>query len=91
MLNNKIVATVAGSLALGLASTAVAGEYPEREGFEANGVEVVERDAQGKATKVRVNGEIIDVCMSEEQDGCIQPRAAGLGWGDMPLSYYPGG
>lgn len=49
---------------------------------------VVERNAKGKATKVRIGGEIIDVCMNDRQDQCINPRAAKLGWGDRPLETY---
>lgn len=58
--------------------------------WKANSPEVVERSPQGKVTKVRVDGKIYEVCESEEQDSCIQPRAAGLGRGDIPLSYWPG-
>ena len=51
---------------------------------------VVERTADGKATKVSIEGKVYDVCMSEAQDSCINPRAAGLNWGDRPLGYWPG-
>ena len=51
---------------------------------------VVERNTQGKATKVRVEGTVYDVCMKDDQDGCINPRAAGLDWGNRPLDYWPG-
>ena len=27
---------------------------------------------------------------TEAQDACIQPRAAGLNWGDVPLNHWPG-
>ena len=30
------------------------------------------------------------VCQGEEQDGCIQPREAGLNYGNRPLDYWPG-
>ncbi|GMN03624.1 hypothetical protein [Erythrobacter sp. MTPC3] len=51
---------------------------------------VVERNSNGKATKVRVSGKVYDVCMKDDQDGCINPRAAGLNWGNRPLDYWPG-
>lgn len=52
--------------------------------------EVVEKNTRGHATKVRIEGKVYDVCMTEAQDGCIQPRAAGLNWGDVPLNHWPG-
>ena len=30
------------------------------------------------------------VCKSESDDACIQPRAAGLDWGNRPLDHWPG-
>lgn len=52
--------------------------------------EVVERNEQGQATKVSIDGTVYDVCMTEEQDDCINPRDAGLNFGDVPLDYWPG-
>ncbi|BDI61407.1 hypothetical protein [Qipengyuania nanhaisediminis] len=57
---------------------------------KANSPEIVERNRQGKATKVRIDGKVYDVCMNSEQDSCINPRAAGLNWGNRPLEYWPG-
>lgn len=51
---------------------------------------VVERAPNGRATSVRIGGTVYKVCMSESEDGCIQPRAAGLNWGDHPLQSWPG-
>ena len=76
--------TIAIAVSLGLATPAAAQDY------KAKSPEVVEKNARGHATKVRVEGKVYDVCMTEAQDGCIQPRAAGLGWGDRPLDYWPG-
>ena len=71
--------------AMSLATPALAQDYTT-----ADKARVVERNANGKAVKVEVAGVIYDVCMSDAQDHCINPRAAGLGWGDIPLSYWPG-
>ncbi len=30
------------------------------------------------------------VCKGEVQDGCINPREAGLNWGNRPLDHWPG-
>ena len=51
---------------------------------------VVARDAHGRATSVRIGGTVYKVCMTESEDGCIQPRAAGLNWGNRPLENWPG-
>lgn len=51
---------------------------------------VVARDANGRAISVRIGGTVYKVCMAENEDGCIQPRAAGLNWGDRPLGHWPG-
>lgn len=51
---------------------------------------VVSTNDKGKATQVRIDGKVYDVCMTEEQDSCINPRAAGLDWGNVPLDYWPG-
>jgi hypothetical protein len=51
---------------------------------------VVARDARGRATSVRIGGTVYKVCMAGNEDGCIQPRAAGLNWGNHPLGHWPG-
>ena len=52
--------------------------------------EVVERDAEGRATRVRANGVDYSVCVDGQVDGCINPREAGLDFGDVPLDHWPG-
>lgn len=74
--------------AAAVTTTAVADDTTATE-TEERAVVVATND-RGKATQVRINGKVIDVCMSEEQDNCINPRAAGLDWGDRPLEYWPG-
>ena len=51
---------------------------------------VVERDARGRATKVSVDGTEYLVCSRTVVDSCINPRQAGLNFGNVPLSYWPG-
>ncbi|MXO59174.1 hypothetical protein GRI89_06430 [Altererythrobacter salegens] len=51
---------------------------------------VVERDSKGKATKVEVNGKVYAVCSGTVQDECINPRQAGLNFGNEPLDHWPG-
>lgn len=52
--------------------------------------EVVERDARGHATMVSVEGQQYKVCSATVTDSCIQPRQAGLNWGNTPIDYWPG-
>lgn len=51
---------------------------------------VVERDARGRATKVSVEGRVYEVCRPGVEDACINPREAGLNFGNVPLTYWPG-
>lgn len=87
-------AVTAASLAtLGLAAPTLAqnDDTTANDGStEAETPVIVERNNNGKATKVRISGEVYDVCMNGEQDDCINPRAAGLNWGNRPLDYWPG-
>jgi hypothetical protein len=52
--------------------------------------EIIQRGPDGRASVVRIGGRDYPVCTGAQQDGCIEPRTAGLKWGDRPLSYWPG-
>ncbi len=90
--------TAASVATLGLAAPALADAHMEKKNMTAKGdanwkaqsPEIVERNSQGKVTKVSIDGKTYDVCMKNDQDGCINPRAAGLNWGNRPLMYWPG-
>lgn len=56
----------------------------------AQGPDVVQKDARGHAEKVCIGGKVYDVCRKHDSDGCINPRAAGLNWGNRPLKHWPG-
>ena len=81
----NLIAVGAASLAFAFASPALAEHHMTKEGFE-----VVETNAKGQATKVSKDGQTYAVCMGDNQDSCINPREAGLKWGNRPLSYWPG-
>lgn len=53
-------------------------------------VKIIARDARGQATQVTVNGHAYDVCIDGKQDNCINPRQAGLHFGNWPLKDWPG-
>ena len=90
-MNNLSKIVTASITAAFAAAPAMADHHMEKEkaDYKAQSPEIVERNERGKATKVRIEGIIYEVCMTEGQDACIQPRAAGLEWGDRPLGYWP--
>ena len=53
-------------------------------------VTILKRGLNGRATEVQIDGKDWAVCSKQVTDHCINPRAAGLAWGDRPLSYWPG-
>ncbi|WP_128892887.1 hypothetical protein [Erythrobacter sp. HKB08] len=83
-MKNLTALAAAATMAFAFSAPAVADDHV------AKSPEVVETNAKGQATKVRIEGKVYDVCMKNDQDGCINPRAAGLKWGNRPLSYWPG-
>ena len=52
--------------------------------------QVVERNEHGQTTKIRVDGQVYEVCLDGKTDGCINPRDAGLDFGSVPLDHWPG-
>ena len=78
-----LIAVAAGSL--------VQADVADHAGHhEAPKAEVLEKDAQGKPTKVRIGDKEYDVCTREDQDSCINPRNAGLDFGNREIDYWPG-
>ena len=51
---------------------------------------VIERNDKGQATRIRVDGQVYEVCRDGKTDGCINPRDAGLDFGNVPLDHWPG-
>lgn len=51
---------------------------------------ILETNEKGQATRIMLGDKTYAVCMNETQDSCINPRAAGLKWGNRPLAYWPG-
>ena len=52
--------------------------------------EIVKRGPDGRAEVVRIDGQEYTVCTAQVQDSCINPRQAGLNWGNNELAYWPG-
>lgn len=51
--------------------------------------EIVERDSRGRAASVRIDGQVYKVCSAQVTDSCINPRQAGLNFGNQPLNRWP--
>lgn len=51
---------------------------------------VVSKGANGRAQTVMLNGKEYTVCGGDVTDGCINPREAGLNFGNRALDYWPG-
>ncbi|MBT0671269.1 hypothetical protein HT136_23135 [Novosphingobium profundi] len=79
-MKNRVIAIALAASGAALAPLAAQAQAPE----------VVHKDARGHAEQVRVGGKVYDVCRGEMRDGCINPRAAGLNWGNRPLDHWPG-
>lgn len=88
-MKKSITAAAFAGLFFAVAAPALAGQHMTGEA-EASKAEVVERDASGKATKVKVGEHVYAVCTPDMSDGCINPRAAGLNFGSVPLDHWPG-
>ncbi|HZV85629.1 MAG TPA: hypothetical protein VFF48_11645 [Brevundimonas sp.] len=63
---------------------------PATPAARAGAAVVVDRAPNGRPMSVRIDGTVYKVCMTQSEDGCIQPRAAGLNWGNHPLGHWPG-
>lgn len=79
---NSIVAQIDGAPAPTQAAASSHATTTARVTYQSNPVvqQVPESNVQGE----------YPVCKSEADDACIQPRAAGLDWGNRPLDYWPG-
>ncbi len=75
-------------VALGCGTTALAQDSGESDAPPK--AEVVERDEDGRATRIRVEGQEYAVCSDTQTDNCINPAAAGFDFGGVPIDYWPG-
>ncbi|WP_417609349.1 hypothetical protein [Parasphingorhabdus sp.] len=51
---------------------------------------VIAKGKNGRADKVMLNGKEYAVCGGDVTDDCINPREAGLNFGNRALDYWPG-
>ncbi|MCB2067182.1 MAG: hypothetical protein KDE15_11165 [Erythrobacter sp.] len=86
---NAPLKALATLIALGLTATAMPA-FAAQQHDRAPTAQVVDRDAHGRATVVRVDGRDYAVCRQGREDECINPREAGLNFGNVPIDYWPG-
>jgi len=82
----KALALVPAGFALWIVTQAVAQDSENG----APKAEVIARDDHGRATRIAVEGIEVDVCSVDVVDNCINPREAGLDFGNVPLDSWPG-
>ena len=89
MIRTLVTAITGLGLVIG-AGTAIAKPPHHRAKPMMTNASVVERDTAGHATTVMVDGQQYKVCTAAVTDGCINPRQAGLNFGNTPLDSWPG-
>lgn len=78
-------------VAIAFALMAVPQDEPAPQAEDENPIAVVlKRDENGRATRIAVGEFEYDVCAEGREDGCINPREAGLDFGGVPIDYWPG-
>ncbi len=87
-----LIVGIAASVALTAPAMARSTHWPSKAAANANvpHANVIERDAHGRATRVMVDGAAYAVCSASVTDSCINPRQAGLNFGNVPLDHWPG-
>lgn len=81
---------ISAAAAVGVVLPAAAMANAQDKDYQAEGVVVVETGRDGRATIVSIDGQRYAVCSRGRTDDCINPRAAGLDWGNRPLPDWPG-
>lgn len=89
---NKKILSLAGACAAAAAfsAPALADTAAEPTTKKETKAEIVERGPDGRATSVMIDGKVYAICKEGSQDDCINPRDAGLDWGNRELEYWPG-
>ncbi len=86
----KLMTVTAAAAAMALGAPALAQSNSTGQSDSDMKAEVVEKAPNGRASVVEIGGTRYPVCNAADQDGCINPREAGLNWGNRALDYWPG-
>lgn len=82
-------AITAATMAFSGVANAAQSEMPDGAKTEAK-AEVLQKAANGRAQTIMLNDREYQVCGGDVTDGCINPREAGLNYGNRALDYWPG-
>jgi hypothetical protein len=87
----KIAIFSAVAAALAFSGAAQANQDDMQDGAKTDAkAEVVAKAANGRAQIVMLDGKEYQVCGGDVTDNCINPREAGLNFGNRALDYWPG-
>ncbi len=87
----RLFLTAATATTLVLSGAAHASQSEMADGAKTDAkAEVLQKGANGRAQTVMLNGKEYPVCGGDVTDGCINPREAGLNFGNRALDYWPG-
>ena len=81
---------LASAAAVASALVLIAASDDDQQSEHKPKVTVVERDANGRATTISVDGQEYKLCSKTVTDSCINPRDAGFDWGGVEIDYWPG-
>jgi len=84
-----IFGALAASMAFSGVAVASQSDMPDGAKTEPKAT-VVAKGPKGKAQVVMLNGKEYQVCGGDVTDNCINPREAGLNYGNRALDYWPG-
>ena len=90
-MRNRMILSAAAAATLAFSGAANAGQSEMGDGAKADAkAEVLTKGANGRAQTIMLNGKEYQVCGGDVTDGCINPREAGLNYGNRALDYWPG-
>lgn len=90
-MRNTAIFGAAAAAAVAFSGIAHANHHEMKDGAKMDPkAEVVKKGAQGRAQTVMLNGKEYQVCGGMVTDNCINPREAGLNFGNRALDHWPG-
>ena len=90
-MRNMAIFSAAAAATMAFSGVAHANHHEMKDGAKTDAkATVVQKGANGRAQTVMLNGKEYKVCGGEVTDGCINPREAGLNFGNRALDYWPG-
>ena len=90
-MRNLAIFSAVTAATMAFSGTAYANHHEMKDGAKMDPkATVVAKGANGRAQTVMLNGKEYQVCGGDVTDGCINPREAGLNFGNRALDYWPG-